>query len=52
MAPVVFAHPGHWAVQLAYLSPLAVLVVALVVGKVRERRESRRPPGPLDGGAD
>ncbi len=40
----VLAHPGHWAVQLAYLSPLAVLVVALVVGKVRERREARRAP--------
>ncbi len=40
MTPVL-AHPGHWAVQLAYLTPLAVLVVALVVGKVRERREAR-----------
>ena len=39
MTPIL-AHPGHWAVQLAYLTPLAVLVVALVVGKVRERREA------------
>ncbi len=44
MIEPVFAHPGHWAVQVAYLSPLAVLVVALVVGKVRERREAREVP--------
>ncbi len=44
MIEPVFAHPGHWAVQVAYLSPLAVLVVALVVGKVRERREAREAP--------
>ena len=40
MTPV-FAHPGHWAVQLAYLAPLGVLVVLMVVGKWRERQERR-----------
>lgn len=40
-APVVIAHAGHWLVQLAYLGPLAVLVVAFVVGRLRERRQGR-----------
>jgi len=38
---IVLAHAGHWAVQLAYLSPLAVLGVLLVRGKLHERREAR-----------
>ena len=50
MIDPVFAHPGHWAVQLAYLTPLGVLVVALVVGKVRERREARELVEPADVG--
>ena len=33
-----FAHAGHWLVQVAYLTPLVLLVVLLVVGKLRERR--------------
>jgi cytochrome c oxidase assembly factor CtaG len=39
---VVIAHAGHWLPQLLYLAPLIVLVVAIVVGRVRERREGRR----------
>jgi hypothetical protein len=38
---VVLAHAGHWLPQLLYLAPLLVLIVAIVVGRVRERRESR-----------
>jgi hypothetical protein len=37
----VFAHAGHWLPQLLYLAPLIVLVAAIVVGRVRERRERR-----------
>ena len=33
------AHAGHWLAQVAYLLPLVLLVVMLVVGKLRERRE-------------
>ena len=49
MSDPTFAHAGHWLVQLAYLAPLGALVVALLVGKRRERRERRadsdgRPP--------
>lgn len=45
---VVLAHPGHWAVQLAYVAPLAVLVVAMIVGRIRERRERGSDPGGRD----
>jgi hypothetical protein len=38
-----FAHAGHWLAQLAYLAPLIILVVVLVVGRVRDRGE--QPPG-------
>jgi cytochrome c oxidase assembly factor CtaG len=38
---VVMAHAGHWLPQLLYLAPLIVLVVAIVVGRLRERREGR-----------
>jgi hypothetical protein len=38
---VVIAHAGHWLPQLLYLAPLLVLVVAIVVGRLRERREGR-----------
>jgi hypothetical protein len=37
-ALVVIAHAGHWLVQLLYLTPLIVLLVALAMGKMRERR--------------
>lgn len=40
-ATVVLAHAGHWLPQLLYLAPVAVVVVALVVGRVRERRNGR-----------
>ena len=46
MIEPVFAHPSHWLVQAAYLAPLLVLVVALVVGKLRERREVREHRAP------
>jgi hypothetical protein len=32
------AHAGHWLAQVAYIVPLLLVVVALVVSKVRERR--------------
>jgi uncharacterized membrane protein YtjA (UPF0391 family) len=38
----VIAHAGHWLPQLLYLAPLVVLVVAIVVGRMRERRERRK----------
>jgi cytochrome c oxidase assembly factor CtaG len=37
----VFAHAGHWLPQLLYLAPLVVLVVAILVGRARDRREAR-----------
>jgi hypothetical protein len=35
---VFFAHAGHWLPQLLYLAPVVVMLIALGVGKVRERR--------------
>ncbi|HYM58831.1 MAG TPA: hypothetical protein VES79_12785 [Solirubrobacteraceae bacterium] len=42
----VLAHAGHWLVSLAYLAPLLVLVVVVVVGKIQGRRAGggERPP--------
>jgi len=37
---LVVAHAGHWAVQLIYLFPLAVLVGVIVAGRRRDRREA------------
>jgi hypothetical protein len=37
------AHAGHWLAQVAYAVPLVLVVVALVVTKVRERRNGGRP---------
>ena len=36
---ILFAHSGHWAVQLIYLFPFAVLVGVILVGRTRDRRE-------------
>jgi hypothetical protein len=38
---LVLAHAGHWLPQLLYLAPLVVLIGAIVVGRLRERRERR-----------
>jgi hypothetical protein len=43
---IVLAHAGHWLPQLLYLAPLLVLVVAIVVGRVRDRREGRHAKKP------
>ena len=41
------AHAGHWLAQVAYVVPLLLVVIALVVSKVRERRA-----GPESGDGD
>ena len=45
---LVFAHAGHWLPQLLYLMPVVVLVGAILVGRVRERRAAGREPEPPD----
>ena len=37
----VFAHAGHWLPQLLYVAPVAVLVGAVLVGRIRDRRAGR-----------
>ncbi len=34
---IVLAHAGHWLVSLAYLMPLVVLGIVMLVGKLRHR---------------
>ena len=36
---IVFAHAGHWLPQLLYLAPVVVMLVAVGLGKLRERRK-------------
>jgi hypothetical protein len=43
---LVFAHAGHWLPQLLYLMPVVVLVGAILIGRVRERRAGGRPEEP------
>jgi hypothetical protein len=38
-AVVLFAHAGHILLDLLYALPLLVMIVLLVIGKLRERRE-------------
>jgi hypothetical protein len=58
MAPPL-AHAGHWLAQLAYVVPLLLVVIALAVSKVRERRagpdareEGTTPPPAATGSGD
>jgi hypothetical protein len=36
---ILFAHAGHILLDLLYAAPLLVMVVLLVIGKMRERRD-------------
>ena len=45
---LVFAHAGHWLVQLIYLIPLVVLVGVIVAGRIRDRREARADGPPQE----
>jgi hypothetical protein len=36
---LVFAHAGHWLPQLLYLAPVVVMLGAVGLGKLRERRK-------------
>jgi hypothetical protein len=40
----VFAHAGHWLPQLLYVAPVAVLVGAVLIGRIRERRSRGSAP--------
>ncbi len=41
----VFAHAGHWLIQLLYAVPVIGFLIALVWAKIKERR-MQREPGP------
>ena len=38
---MIFAHAGHWAVQLLYAVPVLFVVGAIVWSKIQEKREER-----------
>ena len=38
---IVFAHAGHIIVDLLYALPMLVMILLLVIGKMRERRQDR-----------
>jgi hypothetical protein len=42
---IVLAHAGHWLPQLLYLAPVLVLVGAILISRMRERREARHGSG-------
>ena len=46
---IVFAHAGHWLVQLIYLVPLIVLVAVIMTGRIRDRREREQGEAPARG---
>jgi hypothetical protein len=46
MTALPLAHAGHWLAQVAYALPLVLVVVALIVTKLRERRNGGRPDDP------
>jgi len=47
---IYLAHASHWLAQVAYVAPVVVLLVALGVTTLRDRRRERRGEGsPADG---
>lgn len=43
---MIIAHTGHWAVQLLYVAPLVVVVLALAWQRLRDKhRENGDDPG-------
>jgi cytochrome c oxidase assembly factor CtaG len=45
----LLAHAGHWLAQVAYALPIVLVIIALVVSKLRERRaraNDGEPPVP------
>jgi hypothetical protein len=64
---MIYAHAGHWLVNLLYAAPLLFVIAIIVRDRLRQRREDAREPrsgeareprsgeatlaGPVDGGA-
>jgi hypothetical protein len=52
MAPILLAHAGHW---LPYVAPALIVLAAVIVSSIRERREravaERRGSGSDEGGS-
>jgi len=39
----ILAHAGHWTSSLVYLTPVLLIVAALAVQSIRDRRAGRHP---------
>ena len=46
----LLAHASHWLAQVAYVAPVLLLVVALAITSLRDRRRERRGEGPRTDG--
>jgi hypothetical protein len=46
MTMLVLAHAGHWLANVLYVVPLVGVAVAMLVGRLRERRGERDGDGP------
>jgi hypothetical protein len=46
MTMLVLAHAGHWLANVLYVVPLVGVAVAMLVGRLRERRRERDGDGP------
>jgi hypothetical protein len=43
---LVFAHAGHWLVQLIYAVPLVIMAGLVAVSYIRQRRNGEHPRPP------
>jgi hypothetical protein len=49
---IVFAHAGHWAIQLLYAVPVFFVIGAIIMSKIQEKREEREDSVPDPEGRD
>jgi hypothetical protein len=45
---MIYAHAGHWLVNLLYAAPLLFVIAIIVRDRLRQRREDASEPGPED----
>ena len=48
MSSLPLAHVSHWLVQLLYVVPVVIVVGALAITSIRDRRAERSMPDPAD----
>lgn len=43
----VLAHAGHWLLQLAYASPVLLIVALVLIDRIRSRASDGEPDDPI-----